>query len=136
MTTSLVDVRKLVLPTGPSEWGAVDAETLHSLRAPTGILTPAQFATIQGIWGRRWFLLRADSGLCSRCTRCHEWHTFMSLGCVPWPMNGVTELFGVIERQHGTDTALQVVAFGEVEPITREKARDYYGQIRAKGYAI
>lgn len=133
MSTSLIDVRKLHLPTGPSEWEPVTAETLHALKAPTGILTPEQWATMRRIWGRRWFLLRADTGLCSRCTRCGQMHTFLTMLCVPIPFNGITELFGVIARDYGTDMANRVVAFGQIEPITRSKARQFYEQIRAKG---
>lgn len=134
--TAAIDVRKLHLPTGPVEWEAVAPEVAASLHAPTGILTPQQWATLQGIWGRRWFLLRADTGLCSRCTRCGQAHTFLTMHCIPIPFNGITELFGVIEKQYGTDTAHEVVALGQIEPITRGKAREYYGQIRALGHNI
>jgi hypothetical protein len=135
MTTAL-DIRKLHLPSGPSEWDAVDAETINSLRTTDGIMNPAQWATLQGIWGRRWFLIRADTGLCSRCTRCHQMHKYLTLGCVPIPYNGITEVFGMLEQQYGRDTAMSIIALGDVVPITRTDARKLYGQIRAKGYEL
>jgi hypothetical protein len=134
--TATIDVRKLHLPSGPSEWEPVDAETLASLQAPTGILTPAQWATLRRIWGRRWFLIRADTGLCSRCTRCGQMHTYVTLGCVPIPYNGITEVFGALRKHYGADTITDIIAFGDVVPITRSDARKLYEQIRAKGFDL
>jgi len=136
MSAATLDIRKLHLPTGPSEWEAVDPEVLASLHAPTGILTPEQWQTIQGIWGKRWFLVRADTGKCSRCRRCGAFHRYITLGCIPRPWNGITEIFGVLEKSFGRDTVWETVRFGDIVPITRADALKLYEQIRAKGLSF
>lgn len=134
--TAVLDIRKMVIPGGPSAWETVAAETLAGLKVgPTGLLTPDQWRTMQGIWGRRWFLVRADTGLCSRCTRCGQRHTYVTLGCVPRPWNGITELFGVLDAAHGPGYN-QIVRFGDIVPLTRADACKLYEQIRGKGYTI
>lgn len=138
MSAATIDIRKMVLPTGPSEWETIEPEVLAGLKVgPTGLLTPDQWRTMQGIWGRRWFLLRADTGLVSRCRRpgCGRMHRYVTLGCIPRPWNGITELFGVLEAEYGAGYN-QIVRFGDIVPITREDARKLYGQIRAKGLVL
>jgi hypothetical protein len=136
MSAATLDVRKLVLPSGPSEWETVDAEVLAGLKPDArGLLTPDQWRTMQSIWGRRWFLLRADTGLCSRCTRCHVFHRYVTLGCLPRPWNGITELFGVLEAEYG-EGYTQVIRFGDIVPITRADAFRLYEQIRGKGFQL
>lgn len=136
MSAATLDVRKLVIPGAPSEWETVDAEVLAGLKPDArGLLTLDQWRAIRRIWGRRWFLLRADTGLCSRCTRCSQRHTYVTLGCLPRPWNGITELFGVLEAQYG-EGYTQVLRFGDIVPITRGDAFRLYEQIRAKGFTL
>lgn len=133
MSAATIDIRKMVLPTGPSEWETIDPEVLAGLKVgPTGLLTPDQWRTMQGIWGRRWFLLRADTGLVSRCTRCGCAHKYLTTLCEPIPFNGITELFGVLERAYGQGYN-EVLRFGDIVPITRADAFKCYERIRAKG---
>lgn len=134
--STAIDIRSPYLPTGPSEWPTVDAETLASLRTSNGIMTPEQWATLNAIWAKRWFLVRANTGLVSRCTRCHRMHQFLTFLCIPLPYNSITELLATFPRREGQYSITEVMSFGDIVPINPREYRMLVEAFRAKGVDI
>jgi hypothetical protein len=133
MTTAL-DMRNPYLPTGPSEWEPLDEATQRVLAGAGRILTPEQYAALQRVWGRRWFLLRNDGPLGrARCGRCNAFHAYITFLCQPRPFNGITEIIGLYEQQQARDLVLSAIALGTVTPISRKDAYRLYTAIRMRG---
>jgi hypothetical protein len=131
-----LDLMAATMPDLPPQWETVEPDVLATLRPEGGIYTPQQHAALKRIAGRRWFLIRANTGLASRCRECQQVHTYLTLGCVELPFNGLTEVIGLFDRYQGRDRVIDAVALGDIVPITRDEARTLYGRIRARGYEL
>lgn len=135
-TAALLDVRSPVLDDLPSEWNAVDEETLRFLRLRGGVYTPEQAAIFDRIARARWFLLRntGPGGCAWRCKRCKGIHAHFTLHCVERPFNGLTHALGVMAERVGPELVYSSVALGAIDPITRAKAKGLYERLRGLGY--
>lgn len=158
----------------PQEWGVVPTEILQALipldvktlHLPggqqrivnfKGMMTPEQKALVDSILAGRWFLVRNGGVLPrSRCIRCHSYdHTYLTLGCIEKPYNGLGEIVAMIQRetQRGVarvvkivrgrrqhldkplmETTIDAVEIGAIEPITPQKAAELIDRINAKNY--
>lgn len=135
-TAALVDVRSPILDDLPSEWNAVDSETLRLLMPRGGIYTPDQARIFDRIAAARWFLLRntGPDGCAWRCRRCRRIHDHFTLHCVERPFNGLTHALGVMAERIGPELVFSTVALGAIDPITRDKAKALYERLRGLGY--
>lgn len=140
------DPQELVIADEPQEWRSLsweeaiqerresEDETTKRLRA-VGILPKWETDAAKVRSGERFFLLRNTWRKPSKGSGRVE--TYYTLGKIERPFCGLDAILSYVRRRVGNDAdavteVLEALALGEIEPITRARARILYSNIHLK----